>query len=153
MPKGATHGLQPPRRRRAPPRKSRLAPWLIAFAVVVCVFGALWLQHERTPRSDDHKVFIAELQRALAGHDAERYSFGGTVEVETSGGRKIVIARGVPQAVCVEAGWELVRMGTISVNGVTPARVSAGRLAELCSREPGGAIIEWMPKSSSASQQ
>jgi hypothetical protein len=142
---GARHGV-PPRRRRPPPRQSRLAPWLIGTAVVVGAAAGYWLQGDDEEPRKAHKVFIAEMKRALAGRDAVSYSFGGTIEVEMIQGRKIAIARRVPQAICVEAGWELVRMGTISVNGVMPQKVSAGKLADLCSREPGGATVEWTPK-------
>ena len=43
------------------------------------------------------------------------------------------------------AAWELYRTGTISVNGVTPQRVSAAVLVDLCNQGETATII-WYPK-------
>jgi hypothetical protein len=51
----------------------------------------------------------------------------------------------VPPKVCVTASWELYRTGTVSVNGVTPQRVSAAILVDLCNQAETATII-WYPK-------
>jgi hypothetical protein len=47
--------------------------------------------------------------------------------------------------VCVLASWDLYRTGVISVNGVTPPRVSAAVLVDLCNKGET-ATITWYPK-------
>jgi hypothetical protein len=48
----------------------------------------------------------------------------------------------VPKKVCVMVAWDLYRFGTITINGTTPNRVSAERLAELCN-EYDMATMTW----------
>ena len=52
---------------------------------------------------------------------------------------------GVRPNECVSAGWDLVSKGVLTVNGVTPARVSAAKLNELCHNEDT-ATLAWVPK-------
>ena len=48
--------------------------------------------------------------------------------------------------VCVLASWDLSRTGVVSVNGVTPQRISAAILVDLCNQGET-ATITWYPKS------
>jgi hypothetical protein len=60
-------------------------------------------------------------------------------------GRPFVTADKVSPKVCVLASWELSRIGTISVNGVAPPRVSAAILVDLCNQSETATIL-WSPK-------
>jgi len=60
-------------------------------------------------------------------------------------GRPFVTADKVSPKVCVLAGWELARTGTISVNGVAPPRVSAAILVDLCNQGETATMV-WSPK-------
>lgn len=135
-------------RRKA--RRRRLGYWTFGLFAAAGLLGVslhygLKASGERE-QSRDVGAFLDELRSAARGMDPGRTSYGGRLDVESRGGKVIVTATAVPQALCVGAGWELVKEGRISVNGVTPQRVSAARLADLCSREPGGATLEWAPK-------
>ncbi len=60
-------------------------------------------------------------------------------------GRPYATIDGIPPKVCVLASWELSRTGVISVNGVTPPRVSAAVLVDLCNQSET-ATISWYLK-------
>jgi hypothetical protein len=55
-----------------------------------------------------------------------------------------VTASEVPAKVCVAAGWELARKGTLAVNGTIPQHLSAARLSQLCF-EDNNATLDWTP--------
>ncbi|MBI3444158.1 MAG: hypothetical protein HY055_02030, partial [Magnetospirillum sp.] len=44
------------------------------------------------------------------------------------------------------SGMKLVKKGLLSVNGVTPTRVSSAIITELCNKESGNATLMWAPK-------
>ena len=60
-------------------------------------------------------------------------------------GRLSVSVDKVSPKVCVLASWELSRSGVISVNGLTPPRISAAILVDLCNQEEM-ATLTWVPK-------
>lgn len=60
-------------------------------------------------------------------------------------GRPYGVIDRISPKVCVLASWELSRTGVISVNGVTPPRVSAAVLVDLCNQGET-ATIAWYPK-------
>ena len=54
----------------------------------------------------------------------------------------------LPREVLADGGgvaWGLVRLGRVAVNGVTPMRVSAAILADLCASAGENATISWIP--------
>ncbi|MBF0306279.1 MAG: hypothetical protein HQL41_11585 [Alphaproteobacteria bacterium] len=134
-------------KRHAHPHKR--FPWgrLIAAVLGGVAIGAaaLWLlasmngpagKPEPSP-----EALLKQMREAAAGGVESPHIFGGALRFDPNEG--VVVAELVPQKACVQAGWSLVRGGVLTVNGVTPQRVSAALLADLCSRNPAGATLEW----------
>ncbi|HJO73446.1 MAG TPA: hypothetical protein QGG32_11455 [Rhodospirillales bacterium] len=46
----------------------------------------------------------------------------------------------------ISAAWGLVGSGRVMVNGVTPSRVTAAILVELCASDGEAATLIWFPK-------
>ena len=114
--------------------------------VVVCGVAAIavWshLQEELPPSA--HLVF--EMRLAARGAGPLNHIFGGALKVIETVSAFTITAEGVPQKACVSAAWDLVHVGRVAVNGVTPGRVSAAVLAELCASAGENATIVWIPK-------
>jgi len=92
------------------------------------------------------EVFFTQMQRAAAGEPVETSVFNGAIRTERKGGVTLVTAENVPPPLCVSVGWKLVRRGVLTINGITPMRVSAARLAELCNQTEGNATLLWAPR-------
>jgi hypothetical protein len=89
---------------------------------------------------------LDQMRAAAGGVIANPHAFGGTLSVAQSEGRINVIAANLPPRACVQVGWQLVREGTVIVNGVLPPRISAAKLSELCNLNPEGATLLWAPQ-------
>lgn len=141
------HPVKPGRRGKSSRRLSRLIVWEwgIVVALLAGLAGTLlFLTHGPDPRHQADAL-VAEMKSVLAGHKPGEILFGGH-PVVSGGGREIAVTMSrVPPKVCVLAAWDLYRLGGISVNGVTPQRVSAARLVELCN-DGETATIVWSPK-------
>jgi hypothetical protein len=96
--------------------------------------------------SSDAGKFARQMMDAAKGGGPDTHMFGGSLKVVSLGGRPVVVAEKVPPSICAAAGWALVRGGVLSINGVTPNRISAGKITELCNSEDGDASIMWSPK-------
>lgn len=124
--------------------------------IVVAVCGALALlggyiwwsgsHSDGGTDSSDAGKFARQIMDAPQGNGPDTHMFGGSLKVVLLGGRPVVVAEKVPAAICAASGWTLVRGGVLSINGVTPNRVSAGKITELCNSEDGDASIMWSPK-------
>ncbi|MBF0394059.1 MAG: hypothetical protein HQL38_15380 [Alphaproteobacteria bacterium] len=90
------------------------------------------------------EALLKQMREAATGSVEAPHIFGGALRFDPNEG--VVVAEQVPQKACVQVGWSLVRGGVLTVNGVTPQRVSAALLADLCSRNPAGATLEWAPR-------
>lgn len=122
-------------------------------ALAIAAGGGILLWHGADRDLDPRQGYdatesplTAQIRMAADGAIPVTHVFGGTITVDTSGGSPVVIAEGIPPKACVTAGWQLVRKGTIAINGVAPLRVSAARITELCNRGDGDATIVWRPK-------
>lgn len=144
-PRPPSHGH--PLAKHAHPRQPFAWGRLIAALLAGIAVGAasLWLlatlngppaKAEASP-----EALLQQIQDAAAGVVQSPHVFGGNLQFMP--GDDLVVADAVPQKACVQAGWSLVRGGVLTVNGVTPQRVSAALLADLCSRNPAGARLEW----------
>ena len=111
-----------------------------AFAAGIAGAAALGLWGSPALKSDD---LAGRMQNAASGLP----SFGdrGDVAVEGGGQRISVVAKGVSPRDCVSAGWVLVRKGALSINGITPQRVSSAALTELCNQDDT-ASLRWVPR-------
>jgi len=141
------HPVRPAGQRRSSGRMRRLIVW--EWAVVLALLSGLGItllliSHGPDPRRDADAV-VGRMKAALAGRPLGDPLFG-TYPVLSGGGteRRVTMGR-VPPKVCVLAAWDLYRIGTISVNGVTPQRVSAAKLIELCN-DGEAATLMWSPK-------
>ena len=90
-------------------------------------------------------VMVEQMKAAASGHATREHLFGGRLTVSRHGNEIAVTVQRIPTKVCVLASWDLVRSGTVTVNGVTPSHVSAAKLVELCN-EGDDATLSWSPK-------
>ncbi|RAU22462.1 hypothetical protein CU669_07095 [Paramagnetospirillum kuznetsovii] len=122
---------------------------LLALTFILGGFTAvsfLLLPNPELQVSASPEAFIEQMVRAAQGSVFEKNIYGGAIRVERKGGQVAVTAHDIPPSVCVSVGWKLVRKGVLSINGVTPLRVSAGKLAELCNQDDAAATLVWSPK-------
>lgn len=122
---------------------------LAALAAVLAIFaaGAFLMQPSaHGPAAATPEAFVEQMERAAQGVVFERNVYGGPIRVERKGGQATVTAEGIPPNICVSVGWKLVRKGLLNINGVTPLRVSAAKLSELCNQDESTATLVWSPK-------
>ena len=93
--------------------------------------------------SSEAEKFVQQIVQAAQGDAPATHMFGGPLKVSSKGGVPVVTAEGVPPSVCSASGPWLVRKGLLSVNGVTPVRVSLAIITELCNNVTGGATMMW----------
>jgi hypothetical protein len=141
------HPAKPVRRRKSSRRLGRLIVW--EWAVVLVLLSGLGItllamSHAPDPRRDADSL-VDRMKAALAGKKPDPL-FGAYPTVSGSGREVMVTMTRIPPKVCVLAAWDLYRLGTISINGVTPQRVSAAKLVDMCN-EGDAATIVWAPKS------
>ena len=122
------HPVSPGKVRRSSGRLRRLILW--EWAIVSALLGGLAItvliiSHGPDPKSDAD-LLVARMRAAAVG-------------------RPYGVIDKIPPKICVMASWELYRTGIISVNGVTPPRVSAAVLVDLCNQGET-ATITWYPK-------
>ncbi|MDP6572037.1 MAG: hypothetical protein QGI63_03785 [Rhodospirillales bacterium] len=130
-------------------RKPMVPRW-VAMAVlgVIAVSGvaavAYWssLQEELPPAS----LLVDEMRLAARGAGPLTHVYGGALKVRETVTAFTITAEAVPRQACVSAAWDLVGSGRVMVNGVTPSRVTAAVLAELCASDGEVATLIWIPK-------
>jgi len=115
-------------------------------ATVALGVAVLALKPRNTAPSPSPESFAAQMNQAANGEAVTTSVYGGAIRVERKGNQVTVSADNVPSGVCVSVGWKLVRKGILSINGTTPLRVSAAKLAELCNQEDGNAALSWTPR-------
>ncbi len=89
---------------------------------------------------------VAQMKSASEGWVEGMNSFGGKIFTQEDNGKRVITVTNIPNKPCVETSWALAREGQITVNGVFLPRLSAGKLAELCSQGDNKSTIMWMPK-------
>lgn len=142
------HPGTPVRRRKSSRRLGRLIVW--EWTVVLVLLSGLGItllamSHAPDPRRDADAL-VDQMKTALAGKKPVDPLFGAYPVVSGSGREVMVTMTRIPPKVCVLAAWDLYRLGTISINGVTPQRVSAAKLVDLCNDGDSATMI-WSPKS------
>jgi hypothetical protein len=121
-------------------------PGMIAVLLIILASGLVIGLRERSAADQQVRPLIAQMEAAVRGTASPTNIFGGALKVEVRGGQTVVTVDAVPAGECVSSGWDLVRKGLLTVNGVTPNRVSAAKLNELCHGEEKATLI-WVPKS------
>jgi ribosomal protein L19 len=94
----------------------------------------------------DTATLIAQIKAGSEGWVQGANVFGGELKSQGEGSRHAVLVTKIPSKVCVEAGLALAKDGIITVNGVMPPRVSAGKLAVLCNEGGNESTLSWVPR-------
>jgi len=139
----------PPVRRQSPTVATTRWVVMAAAAAMVALGGALlWYgASTRGPSTfADANTFVSQVTAAAAGSGETTHLFGGPLRLVEEKGRATVVAEGIPPRVCAAAGWPLAHKGILTINGVTPSRVSSAIITELCNSEDGDASIRWTGK-------
>jgi hypothetical protein len=121
----------------------------IAAAFATVLVGSIVWQSSQTDRSSiflDAKTFTAQMIAATTNAEEVESPFGGHVKQKTIDGKVKVVADKVPSRICAASGWQLVHQGILTVNGVTPKRVSSAIITDLCYSAKGEVSIMWEPK-------
>ena len=138
--------------RKSKGRIRRLIAW--EWGIVLCLLSGLLITLLAISHGPDPKRQAADLVEELRSVAASRPigdpMFGVFPSVLGSGREMKIAVSKVPPKICVLASWDLYRLGGIAVNNVTPARVSAAKLVELCNLEATATII-WFPNSNNGS--
>ena len=132
-------------------RKSRTWLWLglgTGIALVLMAGGVWWLQVDENPPPVVHTSaeLMAQMRATSQGWDGSANVFGGKLKSEEVNGHHVVTVSDIPNKPCVESGWALAREGQVTVNGVFLPRISAGKLAELCSSGNNQSTIVWVQR-------
>ena len=156
---GAAHDGSPDRQAQQPSRvgKSRkrkkgstgLVLTLIGIAVVLAGGGAFWWygkSQDQKPALPESAALMEQMRAATTGWVEGGNIYGGKLTTEEVNGHHVVTVTDLPNKACVEAGWALAREGQVTINGVFLPRISAGKLAELCSSGANKSILVWAAK-------
>lgn len=122
---------------------------LAGAGLIIAAVAYAWWSGARTAdpsAASDGAKFAQQIMDASKGGGPPNHMFGGSLKLVFMGEHPVVVAEGVPPRICAAAGWTLVRGGILTINGITPSRVSAGKITELCNQEEGDASIMWSPK-------
>jgi len=123
---------------------------LVVVPVVAVIVGLIvWSRMSEDPADEGKSVstaLVSQMKAAREGWVEGSNPYGGKISSEENNGQHTVTVTGIPNKPCVEASWALAREGQITVNGVFLPRLSAGKLAELCSTGDNKSTIMWMPK-------
>lgn len=147
------HSAQSHRRRRPPqqPQEKGHGHWLLLLlAVTVAAAGlALWAFVYGLDKRDAVIDLVDQMKASAEGTIGPiHHVLGGRLYARREGGQVTVVVSDLRQKDCVQAGWVLMRRGIISINGMTPQRVSAAVLADLCAQGDDASKLEWSPKPS-----
>jgi hypothetical protein len=120
--------------------RTALVTGLAAMAAAAALAGYL-INRDTSGPGASPDALATQMEAALHGAAPSLNVYGGPLMVDQGS----VTAAGIPPGACVSVGWQLVRKGLLSVNGVMPSRVSAAKLSELCNLYDI-ATISWTPK-------
>ncbi len=126
---------------------------VMAGVALMALLGGLALWHGSGPRGgsgfSEANRFAAQIIAAAEGSGETTHLFGGTIRVQAADGHTVVVVEQVPPRICAASGWTLVHKGILTVNGVTPSRVSSAIITELCNSQDGDATLMWMARPAS----
>ena len=138
--------------RKQPPVKKNRGSQMVIWAVLAAGLAAgglwWWLAESEEPQPAQHTSaeLMAQMRSATQGWVEGGNVFGGKLLSEETNGHHVITVTDIPNKPCVESGWALAREGQVTVNNVFLPRISAGKLAELCSSGDNKSTIIWMPK-------
>lgn len=130
-----------------PPEKHVGWMWLAGSAALLVGVLLTWGIIMATGRNPTVVDLVDQMVASAEGRiGPTHHVLGGRLYAKRDGDQVTVVASGLPQKDCVQAGWVLMRRGIITINGVTPQRVSAAVLADLCAKGEDSSKLEWVPK-------
>ncbi|MBF0094096.1 MAG: hypothetical protein HQL33_04500 [Alphaproteobacteria bacterium] len=118
---------------------------LLLGAVVLGIAGYAVVRSNAPPPPTATDL-VEEMTQAARGSVVHFHALGGALRAARIGNRVVVTAEGIPPDICVQAGWTLARRGIVTINGTTPARVSAAALSSICNQGSGPVTISWAPR-------
>ncbi len=138
-----------PSRRAGGRRKVVPRHWTWEWALVLLIIsgGATWLvgMAGQAKPAISPDLLVKQIEQAAQRTAPDHNIYGGALRVDRNGQIASVTVTEIPPRACVLAGWDLSRKGLLSVNGVTPLRISAGKLAEICN-DDDTATLTWIPR-------
>ena len=96
------------------------------------------------PPEPTSEALIAQMHAATQGWMDGPNVYGGSLKTGDEGGRRTVTVTNIPNKPCVQVTWALAREGQVTVNGMFLPRLSAGKLAELCSSTDNKSTLLWI---------
>jgi len=133
------------RRRHAAAHSGRKWQMVLLVAGLVGVVAGLVALSGQSSSELNATDLVKQIEHSSEGVAPSRHVFGGLLTVERSNNQVAVTAQDIPPKVCVLAAWELARKGLVVINGVTPNRISAAKLSELCN-DQDTAKLTWVVK-------
>ncbi|WP_096704629.1 hypothetical protein [Magnetospirillum sp. 15-1] len=119
-------------------------------ALILTVGGYILWSRSQAPAENtgsETDRFVAQMIESSQGNAPPSHIFGGAIRVTSMNGVPVVIAERVPTRICSASGMKLVKKGLLSVNGITPSRVSSAIITELCNKDGSSdATLMWAPK-------
>jgi len=138
---------RPPRKRHGKRGLGRWILWewglVIALLAGLCI-TLLVISQGPDPRRQANAL-VDQMKAAALGHPPAQSPFGTPPRVTRGTHDMLVSQANVPPKICVLAGWDLFRLGNITINGVTPLRVSAEKLVDLCNQAETATLV-WSPR-------
>lgn len=92
------------------------------------------------------EAFLVEMKQASADKTTRTHVFGGLLHVSEATGRTTVTASGVPRVICMSATRNLLRSGTILINGQYSQKLEMEQLTRLCAAAGTTAQLTWRPE-------
>lgn len=141
----APHPPHPVRRRKRRSRRA-LTLWLSLAALGV---AALWMVAGTSePKLSPEQRLVEQMHLAVSGGAVPAtHALGGKLTVIRGERGMSVQAENLESKACVSVGYRLAPDGIVTVNGSTPARLSAAKLSELCAQgENGLSVLSWTPR-------
>jgi len=134
------------RPRPSPPEEKRSSlifwEWAIVLMLVGGLAASLWLISGEPDPKRQAADLVVQMKAAAMGRPLGAKVFANYPSVQRNKQVAVVTIDKLPPKVCVMASWDLYRFGFITVNGTTPARVTAEKLVELC-HENETATLTW----------
>ncbi len=131
--------------RSATPKPRRGWGWLALALIVIGGAALLLAMTSRSAHGLTGQDLARDCRGLLTGTAPPADTGGVSLRVAMANGHASVVAEGVPPRACVGAAWDLVKDGTVAINGLVPLRVSGAKLAELCNQAET-ATMRWTPQ-------
>lgn len=123
--------------------------WGTGLVLIALGIGAYITKQTGDETKDDTSdvgALIGQIKAASDGWVQGPNVYGGEIKSLGEGSRHTVMVTRIPSKVCVEVGLALAKEGIVTVNGVLPPRISAGKLAVLCSADGEVSSLGWTPR-------